>query len=234
MRNYRYVVFRYAKGNAFREIIYSNLFCPSFDEFMKEVDDPVLSNRARVYPAPKNADVDAVLDALGDPRESDTTDVGTNVVASDPAFILSEFSRIIVMLRHKEHCRSAINTLQQELMRAQLDSGRTRESFWVTIADRFNESTKLVQYSFEGWVEDADPSLLPICFRAASDLKDQIGLSDPMQLLNMHALVLVLQSIKIDGSVRDKMIRKISETSYQRWIMYDTVLLLCRNGCLYF
>ena len=173
MRNYRYVVFRHAKGNAFREIISSNPFCPSFDEFMKKVDDPVLSNRARVYPAPKNADVDAFLDALGDPREGDTTDVGTNMVASDPAFTLSEFSRLIVMLRHNEHCRSAINMLQQELTRAQLDSGRSRDSFWVTIADRFNDSTELVQYSFEGWVEDADPSLPPICFRAASVLKDQ-------------------------------------------------------------
>ena len=173
LRNYRYVVFLHIEGTPFRETISSNPFCPSFDEFMIKIDNPVLSKRARVYPAPSDAEVDTVLDAAGDLREGDTAELGTSPAGSEPAFTLNEFSRLIIMLRHNEHCRQSINLLQQELTRAQLDAGRSRDSFWARIADRFNDPSEHIAYSFDGWVEDAEPSLPPLCVRAASVLKDQ-------------------------------------------------------------
>lgn len=92
LRNHRYVVFRHTKGISFRETISSNPFCPSFDEFTKKVDNPLVSNRAQIYSAPTYAEVANVLHAVGDPREGDTAEAGPSLVASDPAFTLQIFS----------------------------------------------------------------------------------------------------------------------------------------------
>lgn len=90
---------------------------------------------------------------------------------SEPNFTISEFARLIIVMRDDERARSALYRLGQELRRAELDCGTSRDSFWGIIADRFNDTSLPIRFSFTGHVDEADPSLDPLCKRSAASLK---------------------------------------------------------------
>lgn len=53
----------------------------------------------------------------------------------------------------------------------ELDAGRTRDSFWGTVALRFNDPSLCPTFSFHGSVDEANPAGLPLCDRPAALLK---------------------------------------------------------------
>lgn len=138
--------------------------------------------------------IDAILDAVkhtGDRPEgaqkvvtraeetSSSTHTGTNQGVSvlqnctnqAPSFSISEFARLILVMRDDERARTALFKLNQELQRAELDGGVSRDCFWGIISDRFNDRSLPVRFDFSCEVEDIDPSQPPPCFRSTSSLK---------------------------------------------------------------
>ena len=88
-----------------------------------------------------------------------------------PSFSISEFSRLCVVMRDDELAKAALAGTGQELSRAQLDTGFTRDSYWGIIESRFNSQIRL-RLDLVGRVDDADSTFLPPCHRCVSFLKD--------------------------------------------------------------
>jgi len=86
---------------------------------------------------------------------------------------------IINMRDDSEACRALLR-LGQELQWSELDGGVSRDSFWGSIADRFNDLSVLATFSFTGYVDEADPSRPPLCRREASCLKNHFQNSRPV------------------------------------------------------
>lgn len=61
--------------------------------------------------------------------------------------------------------------LGQVLTRAQLDARVTRDTYWRTIAERFNDHSLQPLFDFTASVDEADSSLPPVCHRTPEILK---------------------------------------------------------------
>lgn len=155
----------------------ANIHCPSFDNFEKEN-----SRSGMDWKEPPGDDViREALKKAGDKLESRDAikqrverEEGCNEVAdvpSTPNFTLSEFARLLVLMKEDEKVRESMYRLGQELRRAELDTGTSRDSFWGIIEARFNDVSLLVKFSFEGYLSDADPSAPPLCNRSGEVLK---------------------------------------------------------------
>lgn len=178
-RNYRFVLYKKSQGRDLRSLIANNPKCPNFNDAMRNME---MSSLDLISP-PSGAEVDARLSELGDPPEGSAfqaqpsmSNPGSTANRSDanvstPEFTISEFARLIIILREDPTARNALFQLGQELSRTELDAGRSRDSFWENIASRFNDDSLCPQFSFVGSVDDADPSELPLCDRPASVLK---------------------------------------------------------------
>lgn len=60
---------------------------------------------------------------------------------SNPKVTLSEFLRLVVLMRDDERVRASFYRLGQELKSAELDSGASRDSFWGIIEGMFKDSS---------------------------------------------------------------------------------------------
>ncbi|CAN8062778.1 unnamed protein product [Agarophyton chilense] len=91
-------------------------------------------------------------------------------------FSLNEFARLIVLLRDDERAKMALGTaIGVELTRAQLDVNVTRDSFWKTIEDRFNDASVDIRKCFAGRVDEIDSNERTKAFRSASVLRNQFN-----------------------------------------------------------
>lgn len=155
----------------------SNIECPSYSKFLEDQERTC----GEWKPVPK---MDVMMECLT--NAGDKFDGGNVAAANDrfrqsvsgndsrenlPNFTISEFARLVIVMRDDEKARSALYRLGQELRRAELDSGTSRDAFWGIIEDRFNDTTVPVRFTFAGHVDEADPSRDPACHRAAASLK---------------------------------------------------------------
>lgn len=164
-------------GNDIIQNMACNVECPSFEKFA--------NNRELICvdwkEPPSKRDMAETLKKAGDKFEDQEQGAATQVnphaisqpTDSIPNFTLSEFARLIVILQEDERAREAMFRLSQELQSCELDGGVTRAAFWQVIADRFNDISLPISFSFEGDIEETDPSQVPLCSRPASTLKSQ-------------------------------------------------------------
>ena len=74
-----------------------------------------------------------------------------------PNFSVSEFARLAVLMQDDEVARSMLFRLGQELRRAELDEGTTRDSLWGKIEERFNDDSVCFRFYLQGHVDEPDP-----------------------------------------------------------------------------
>ena len=168
----------YHKRLDIREIMESNIHCPSFEGFLEAQELSCESWK----PLPNLSVMRNALMAAGDKVGEHGRPMVEGKKAGEhhneekpcaPNFSISEFARLIVLMKDDERVRSALFKLGQELRRSELDSGNTRDTFWGIIEGRFNDQSVLVRFSFVGHIEEVDPSAPPLCHRSAEVLKLQ-------------------------------------------------------------
>lgn len=161
-----------------RQVMASNIHCSSFEEYIKAQE----LSCSGWKPPPHLSVMRNALVAAGDRvgengrpmvEEREPNEQQIEERPSAPNFTISEFARLIVLMKDDERVRSALFKLGQELRRCELDSGNTRDAFWGVIEGRFNDQSVLVHFSFTGHIEEADPSVPPLCHRSAELLKLQ-------------------------------------------------------------
>lgn len=188
LRVYRELIIRNKDGRDIStEVLRGNL--PSFSNFLglRRIGKPWLT-------PPGMQDIEVELLEAGDKLDvPDATQVGVQMRgggtsfpithdeeeafiaegAEAPDFNVSEFARLCVIIANDEIAREAFFKLGQEMTRSQLDAGVSRDNYWATIAERFNDPTIRPQYSFVGRVDEANASEIPPCVRLPSTLKSQ-------------------------------------------------------------
>lgn len=171
LRTYKYIITHSNSENGTRALLESNANCPSFANFLSNF---IETNRCLKSP-PSPDELDEVLKQAGDVLESYDKEATHSLDdIQDPIpFSLSEFSRLVVIIKYDETCKQAMEKLQLELTRGEIDGGRTRDFYWGVIAQRFNDTSLRPSMSFLGCCEEADPSRLPLNYRPASVLKLQ-------------------------------------------------------------
>ena len=170
-RIYKYVLCHGENEDSTCSLFESNSHCPSFTEFSARIKDT-----DQIMQSPPSDDVlNTTLREAGDMLEMYEKGMWSSLdVNEEPKpFSLSEFARLAVIIKTDEDCRQAMEKLQLELTRGEIDGGRTRECYWGVIAKRFNDPALRPCMSFVGCCEEADPKRLPLAYRQASVLKTE-------------------------------------------------------------
>lgn len=93
-----------------------------------------------------------------------------------PDFSVSDFARIVLILKGDEIARRAMFGLHQGLSRAQQDAGFKRQDYWGAIAGRFNDRQVRIMFSFEGSLgRYVDPAMPPLVYRSGGTLKSEFS-----------------------------------------------------------
>ena len=95
----------------------------------------------------------------------------TESLQSSEPFTISLFTRLCLILRDDEVARDALIASGQPLEREQQDRRINRESFWETIAERFNDPSLAPHMDLRGILENFNPSIAPREHVAASRLR---------------------------------------------------------------
>lgn len=176
-RNFLFLKECHESNKSMESKMLTNIDCPSYEKFLDD-QERTCADWKRI---PAIDEMVKCLTAAGD-KFDDNTGVAANLTVRPnslgnrnnegmPNFSISEFARLVIVMRDDEKARSALYRLGQELRRAELDSGTSRDAFWGIIEDRFNDTTVPVRFSFAGHVDEADPSRAPACRRPAASLK---------------------------------------------------------------
>lgn len=120
-RNYRFVIFKKTMGRDLQSLIANDPKCPDFDNAMRTIEAASLD----LITPPSEAELDARLSELGDPPEGSGFQVQSSVSTpgattnlkdanvSTPEFCVSEFARLIAILREDPAARNAISSLDK-------------------------------------------------------------------------------------------------------------------------
>ena len=138
-----------------RAFLESNAHFPSFSDFSARVRD----TDQIMHSQPSWDELNKALKEAGDTLE--TYEKGALRLLDgneEPKrFSFSEFARLAVVTKTDELCGQAMEKLQLELTREEIDGGKTRECYWGVIARRFNDDLLRPCMSFVGFAKKLIP-----------------------------------------------------------------------------
>ena len=131
-RIYKYVLWHGEGVDSTRSLFESNAQCLSFTEFSARIKD----NGQIMQSLPSDYVLNKDLREAGNELEIYEKGMWSSLDERDETkpFSLSEFARLAVIIKTDEDCRPAMQKLQLELTRGEIDGGRTRECYWGVIA----------------------------------------------------------------------------------------------------
>lgn len=98
---------------------------------------------------------------------------GASNETRDPDFSLSEFGRLVVLLKEDPETRTALLKSSQPLARSQIDARVSSFAFWDTmVAKRFNDEKYAPKFDMRGTLPSIETSVPPSCNRSGAVLRE--------------------------------------------------------------